>query len=87
MNTEVFDFEQLMGSLRLATDQPSELQLQHLTWTRQRVKPYDGHSGCSVTGRRQNGKQPLAEKPARKTVNGLVPPTSTGPYCCQTTAA
>ncbi|PSW06084.1 hypothetical protein [Photobacterium lipolyticum] len=43
MSAEVFDFKQLLGSLRLATDQPSELQLQHLTWTRQRVKPYDGH--------------------------------------------
>ncbi|NRF27279.1 hypothetical protein HRJ45_21070 [Vibrio coralliilyticus] len=42
MKSKAFDFEQLQGSLRLATDQPSEFQLKHLYLARQRVKPYDG---------------------------------------------
>lgn len=41
MNPKIFDFEQLLGSLRLATDQPSELQIQHLNSIRQHAKPYD----------------------------------------------
>ncbi|MGR5143573.1 hypothetical protein ACQKPX_18095 [Photobacterium sp. DNB23_23_1] len=42
MRTNVESINHLLNSLRLATDSPSEIHLQHLDWVRQRVKPYDG---------------------------------------------
>ncbi|WP_172566094.1 hypothetical protein [Vibrio navarrensis] len=43
MNTDILDFEQLLSSLTLATDQPNELQLLQLFRIRQDVKPYNDH--------------------------------------------